>query len=178
VRLKDWFQSSKVVLILGLSVMALALGVWGLRLHADWPGLLLNLASEIVGIVVTVALIDWFNEQRSKRAEVQRLAWDILHRIDYTLWLWGGGSHEFSFEEMGSIIRSIRDDTPIHEKTSARLRYLGWRASELRGLRRELVTGNPNLESSLVTLGKLVVLTSQDSVHPALAIRECLACAR
>lgn len=56
--------------------------------------LLINLGTEIVGIVMTVAVVEWFFERRRLQTRGRQLAWDALHAAQTAVWVWQGGPRE------------------------------------------------------------------------------------
>jgi hypothetical protein len=66
-----------------------------------WIGsLLMNLAPEAIGVVFTIAILDWLNEIRQNRAEARRMAYEILHELDHAVWVWQGGRRDLDFSEL------------------------------------------------------------------------------
>ena len=45
--------------------------------------LLINLGTEIVGIVITVAVVEWFFEKRRHNTRGRQLAWEALHALEH-----------------------------------------------------------------------------------------------
>src|SRR6187455_1582420 len=52
---------------------------------------LINLGTEIFGILVTLAVVDLFLERRRLQERGRELAWASLHAIERVVWVWQGG---------------------------------------------------------------------------------------
>jgi hypothetical protein len=50
-----------------------------------------NLGSEVFGILVTIAFVDWVLELRRRQDGARALGWDVLHAIGNAVWVWQGG---------------------------------------------------------------------------------------
>jgi len=51
----------------------------------------MNLGTEIVGITLTVAIVEALLEKRARSDEARRIAWNVMHDIDHAVWVWQGG---------------------------------------------------------------------------------------
>ena len=69
--------------------------------------LLINLGTEIVGIVITVAVVEWFFERRRLQTRGRQLAWDALHAVEHAVWVWQGGPREMDTDEVRGILNSV-----------------------------------------------------------------------
>ncbi len=72
--------------------------------------LLVNLGTEIVGIVMTVAIVEWFFERRRLQNRGRQLAWDFLHAVEHAVWVWQGGPREMDSDEVRGLLNAVRDD--------------------------------------------------------------------
>lgn len=50
--------------------------------ETPWGGLWLNLGTEIIGIALTVAIVEWLFERRRLQDEATKMAWRVLHLVD------------------------------------------------------------------------------------------------
>ena len=84
--------------IVTLASLAVAAGIlgWSVYIGADTSAgtILGNLGTELVGIVITVAVVEWFFERRRHQTRGRQLAWDALHAIEHAVWVWQGGPRE------------------------------------------------------------------------------------
>src|SRR6478735_2986631 len=74
---------------------------------------LINLGSELIGIVITILFIEYLFELKEDNEEITKIAWEILHELDYAIWVWQGGEKRFNFDELNNIALQIRPTDPI-----------------------------------------------------------------
>ena len=99
--------------------------------------LLINLGTEIVGIVMTVAVVEWFFERRRLQTRGRQLAWDSLHAAQNAVWVWQGGPREMETDEImgilqdlnaaGSTVVMVTHDARQAERTSRTIRLFDGR---------------------------------------------------
>lgn len=117
--------------------------------------LMFNLGAEIIGIALTVAIVDWLIEKNKMTEEAQRLAWRMLHEIDQAVWVWQGGRQEFHLDEMAALIDLITEsDAPI-ESTQDLFVNLGRAASDSLRLHSKLLKSDKRLDVALNSLAGL-----------------------
>ncbi len=109
--------------------LAVAVGVVGLafRVGPDkpWGALWLNLGTEIVGIVFTVAIVEWLFERRRRLEDARRMAWRVLHALDHAVWVWQGGHREFNLAELVALLKRVEDGDSLPGFTQNLLMQLG-----------------------------------------------------
>ncbi|HSU15605.1 MAG TPA: hypothetical protein VLK66_15965 [Longimicrobium sp.] len=132
---------------------------------------LLNLGTEIIGIVITVAVVDWLFERRRHADEAKKLAWRVLHDLDHAVWVWQGGRRDLALDELLGLISSIGDNDPIPSFTSTLLLRLGSAAEITCRHQSEVVSVNRDLEKSLGQLAKLAALRDPNCTLSTSAIR-------
>jgi hypothetical protein len=146
----------------------------------DYGGLLLNIGSELIGIVVTVVILDFLNEQRQHDAEktidqqnerrrceadVRKVTWDFLHDIDYAVWAWLGGRRRFDIRELIGLLGHVTEDDPLPSFIRTTIADIGSRAAQCLELQQDLITVSPPLEQACNFLVPLAVI--QDTPwHP------------
>lgn len=81
--------------------------------ETSWGNLYINLGTEIVGIVMTVAVVEWFFERRRLQNRGKQLAWDALHNVQNAVWVWQGGPREMETDDMLGILKAASDDDPL-----------------------------------------------------------------
>jgi hypothetical protein len=69
--------------------------------------LLINLGTEIIGIVLTVAIVEWFFERRRLQSRGRQLTWDMIHEIGHAVWVWQGGPREMGTDEVLGILAGV-----------------------------------------------------------------------
>ncbi|MBX3367585.1 MAG: hypothetical protein KF912_09785 [Phycisphaeraceae bacterium] len=120
--------------------------------------LLPNLAAEIVGLALTVALVDWLIERAKMADEAQRMAWAMLHDIDHAVWVWQGGRREFHLDEMYALLDMVQEHEPIADSTQELLANLGVRASDNIRLQSRLLRRHRKLKAAMTSLSGLAQL--------------------
>jgi hypothetical protein len=145
------------VLAIVLSLLAILLIFAALRVDPASPTgtVLLNLATEIIGIGITVALVEWLFERRKNVDEAKKLAWRVLHNVDHAVWVWQGGNRDLAVDELLGLISAITDDDPILPFTGNLLMRIGSAAEIACRRERDVVSSNRNLEKALGHLEKL-----------------------
>lgn len=79
--------------------------------------LFINLGTEIVGIVITVAVVEWFFERRRLQNRGRQLAWDALHAIEHAVWVWQGGPRQMDTDEVLGVLNAVTRDDPLPDFT-------------------------------------------------------------
>ena len=92
--------------------------------------LFLNLGTEIMGIVLTVTIVDWFFERRRLQARARQLSWWALHQVEHAVWVWQGGPRQLETDELLGLLSAVGDDDPLPEFTQNLLLSLGTRAKQ------------------------------------------------
>jgi hypothetical protein len=87
-----------------------------------WGNLFTNLGTEIIGIVITVAVVEWFFERRRLQNRGRQLAWDALHAVEHAVWVWQGGPRQMDTDEVRGILNAVgrrRSPTGVHGRASS-----------------------------------------------------------
>jgi len=93
---------------------------------ARWDDLWLNLATELIGIVVTVGFVDYLMERRERVQSARLTAWNTLEQLHRVLWVWRGGSRELDINQFCAL--TLGEDFPQTEGTRRLLLELGAQA--------------------------------------------------
>lgn len=133
-----------------------------------------NLGTELFGILMTIALVDWFLEKRRRQDRARDLAWDILHSIEHSLWVWQGGPRQLGTNELLGIISGIRKENHLEPFTEGLVLNIGIHARSV--LQREISTlkslhGLPAILKDLVSLASVRDLPTSTRIR---AISEIL----
>lgn len=142
-----------------LFVIALALCFWGYSMAQSSPvasGVMLNLGTELIGIVLTVVFVEWLFEERKKRDDAKRLALQFLHEIDYAVWVWQGGRRQFSSTELQDLLLKAGLDDQIAMCTARLLMNLGEKAAQSLKYEEAAVRCSPRLSRGLRDLEPFV----------------------
>lgn len=115
----------------------------------------MNLATEIMGIALTVAIVDWFFERRRAATRGRQLAWDTLHSVEHTVWVWQGGPRQMETEEILGLLSSVREDDPLPEFTETLLLAIGTRAKQALKNDPQAVKALPGLKDAFEALARL-----------------------
>jgi hypothetical protein len=128
IQLRTW-----VGLLLFVLASAMCLRAFSLGSNSASGGLLLNLGTELIGMLLTVVLVERLFEEHNKRQDARRLAMQFLHEVDDVVWVWQGGRRQFSSIELKKLLfEAIRMNDPIAPCTARRLMNLGDFASRTR----------------------------------------------
>ena len=104
--------------------------------------LFINLGTEIIGIVITVAVVEWFLERRRLHNRGRQLAWDALHAAETAVWVWQGGPLEMETDEILGVLNAVHEGDPLPDFTEGLFLNLGTRS-------RRLLNNDPNAVAAL-----------------------------
>lgn len=117
--------------------------------------LLVNLGTEIVGIVMTVAVVEWFFERRRVRNDARQLAWDSFHAIQHAVWVWQGGPREADADELRGLLDAVTNEDPVPDFTEGLLLSVGTRCRRLLDHASSALDSNPGLLKGIEHLSRL-----------------------
>ncbi len=117
--------------------------------------LLVNLGTEIMGIVITVAVVEWFFERRRLQTRGRQLAWDALHAVEHAVWVWQGGPREMDTDEVRGILNSVGSDDPLPDFTEGLFLNIGTRSRRLLNNDPDAVAAVPGFMNGLEHLARL-----------------------
>lgn len=135
--------------------------------------LLMNLGTEIVGIVMTVAIVEWFFERRRLQNRGRQLAWDFLHAVEHVVWVWQGGPREMDSDEVRGLLNAVSDD-PLPEFTEGLLLDIGTRSHRLLNNDPAAVAAMPGLVIGLEHLGRFSSIRDGKSPWPSRKVADIL----
>lgn len=121
-----------------------------------WDDLWLNLATELIGIVVTVGFVDYLMERRECQQSARLTAWNTLEQLHRVLWVWRGGSRELDINQFGAL--TLGEDFPQAEGTRRLLLELGCQARSTLFVFPDQFELCPPLSEALRQLSDIVVL--------------------
>lgn len=129
--------------------------------------LLINLGTEIMGIVLTVAVVEWFFEKRRHATRGRQLAWDALHAVENAVWVWQGGPRQLETDELLGILRAVDDDDELTEGTEGLFLSIGTRSRRLLTNDPEAVEAIPRFMNALEHLARLSsIRDGKDAMAP------------
>lgn len=114
-----------------------------------------NLGTEIIGIVITVAFVEWLFERRRLQNRGRQLAWDALHAVEHTVWVWQGGPRQMDTDEVLGLLNAVGDDDPLADFTEGMLLGLGTRSRRLLDNDPQAVAALPGFMNGLEQLARL-----------------------
>ena len=136
--------------------------------------LFINLGTEIFGILVTVAVVEWFFERRRLQDRGRELSWRIYHALERVVWIWQGGPQQVGSEELLGIISGVRSSDPVPRSTRMLLVNLGTQGREALDKEGAAVATLTGLEEALHDLQSLGSLRDGDSAVSVRMVAEIL----
>jgi len=136
--------------------------------------LLVNLGTEIVGIVMTVAVVEWFFEKRRHQNRGRQLAWDAFQSVQQAVWVWQGGPRELDADEVRGLLDAVDEDDPMLDFTEALLLNIGTRSRRLLNNDPAAVDAIPGLMTGLEHLSRLSSLRDGMASPPPRKVADIL----
>ena len=136
--------------------------------------LLMNLGTEILGIVVTVAVVEWFLERRRLQERGRQLAWQALHSVEHAVWVWQGGPRQLETDELLGLLSAVSEDDPLPDFTQNLLLMVGTRSKQ--GLKHDsaAVDAMPGLGEALEHLSRLSSMRDDRELMPPRKLADIL----
>ncbi len=122
-----------------------------------------NLGTEVFGILVTIAVVDWFLEKRRRQDRARDLAWNVLHSIERAVWVWQGGPRQPGTDELLGLVAGIQADDVMESSTQGLIQKIGL---QCRGaMQKELASlrSLPGLSDAFQDLAGLTTVTDNAS---------------
>lgn len=141
---------------------------------APFRDLLINLGTEIIGIVITVAVVEWFFERRRLHNRGRQLTWDALHAVEHAVWVWQGGPREMDTDEVLGVLNAVGDHDALPDFTEGLLLNIGTRSRRLLNNDPEAVSAMPGFMNGLEHLARLSSLRDGTAAFPARKIADIL----
>lgn len=136
--------------------------------------LFINLGTEIFGILVTVAVVEWFFERRRLQDRGRELSWSIYHTLERVVWIWQGGPQQVGSEELLGIISGVRSSDPVTRSTRMLLVNLGTQSRAALDKEGTAVSTLKGLEEALQDLQSLGSLRDGESAVSVRMVAEIL----
>jgi len=167
---------NRVILAGALVVVAVVMSAAAFILddQIHWTDLLANLGTEILGIALTVAIVDWLIERSLVREQARQIAWNMLHDLDHAVWVWQGGRREFHLDELVALLDLVQHDDPIPPFTQTLFANLGVRASDVLRLQSRVFRAHRRLRHAMQCLGGLGQIRELGNLMPASTVVEAL----
>lgn len=132
----------------------------------SWGTLFLNLGSEIIGIVITVAVVESFLERRRLQNRGRQLAWDTLHAAQTAVWVWQGGPREMETDEVLGVLRAVAVADPLPDFTEGLFLNVGTRSRRLLSNEPQAVAAIPGFMTALEHLARLSAIRDGKTPMP------------
>lgn len=129
--------------------------------HEVRRNLMEGLATELLGIAITVVFIEWYFERRRLKEAAVRAGWHILYEIDRAIWIWQEGNPWFSLSELRDATEQISKDDPLAQETLNTLVRLGHLAESGLLEEKNIISVAPHIRSALLSLEALVKYEGQ-----------------
>jgi hypothetical protein len=126
-------------------------------------GLLVNLGTEIIGIVITVSVVEWFFERRRLQNRARQLAWDAMHAVEHAVWVWQGGPREMDSDEVLGLLNAVGEHDPLPDFTEGLFLNIGTRSRRLLNNELQSLGTMPGFMNGLEHLARLSSLRDGDS---------------
>lgn len=136
--------------------------------------LLINLGTELVGIVLTVAVVEWFFERRRLQTRGKQLAWDALHAVEHAVWVWQGGPREMDTDEVRGVLNAVAEDDPLPDFTEGLFLNIGTRARRLLNNDPAAVDAVPGFMNGLEHLARLSAIRDGKAPMPGRKVADIL----
>src|SRR4051812_36716536 len=101
---------TSVCLVLSLVILW---GAYALGPNSGGGQFLLNLGAEMVGTVITVAVVEWFLDRARLQDQAREIAWDTLYAAEHAVWIWQGGPREIETDELLALVHAIGETDAI-----------------------------------------------------------------
>ncbi|MBT8403198.1 MAG: hypothetical protein KJP18_05020 [Gemmatimonadetes bacterium] len=172
-------MSRLILPAVGLVVAALV--VWSAYLMGGRAGpdalsvnLLVNLGTEIMGIVITVAVVEWFFERRRNLERGKQVAWSALHAIEHVVWVWQGGPRQIETDQILGILRSAANGDALPDFTQNLLLSLGTRSKQTLHNDRAALEAHKGLMTAFEELSRLNAIREGGRVFGARTVADVL----
>jgi hypothetical protein len=136
--------------------------------------LLINLGTEILGIVIIIAVVEWFFEKRRALERGRLLAWNTIHAVEHVVWVWQGGPREVDTDHLLGILKAVRADDPLPDFTQNLLLGLGTRAKRTLHNDQDALKALPALMNGFEELARLNAIREGGRVFSSRKVADIL----
>lgn len=168
---------SRITVTAGFLVVA-GLVIWSAFTLVDpnsgTGSLLINLGTEILGIVIIVAVVEWFFEKRRNVERGRQVAWSALHAVEHVVWVWQGGPREVDSDQLLGILRAVDDDDALPDFTQNLLLSLGTRSKHTLHNDKDALESLPGLMTGFEELARLNAIREGGRLFSARKVADIL----
>jgi len=138
------------------------------RAGATFGEVLGDLGTEMFGILVTIALVDWVLERRRKQDRARELAWNVLAEVQHAVWVWQGGARQQSSGDLLGLMSGIKEADEMEPFTEGLFLSVAFHAQST--LQTES-TALKSLHGLLEVFKELEQLSSIENLKPQAKVR-------
>jgi hypothetical protein len=138
------------------------------RAGATFGEVLGDLGTEMFGILVTIALVDWVLERRRKQDRAREVAWSVLAELQHAVWVWQGGARQQGPGDLLGLISGIKEADEMEPFTEGLFLSVAFRAQST--LQTES-TALKSLSGLLEVFREIEQLSSIENLKPQAKVR-------
>lgn len=127
-----------------------------------------DLGTEMFGILVTIALVDWVLERRRKQDRAREVAWGALAEVQHAIWVWQGGARQQGTGDLLGVISGIEEEHALEPVTEALLLSVAFHA---KGTLQTEATALKSLQGLHEVFEELNQLSSIEGLRKAAKVR-------
>jgi hypothetical protein len=113
---------------------------------------LINFATDLVTLAITVLIIDVLLERRSREESCKRIAWRLVESIDRVVWVWLGGYRGFDLHELKRLLIEVDSFDSLSDFTVHLLELVGSQAEGFSYSDRNAINSDPRLTRTIEDL--------------------------
>jgi hypothetical protein len=152
-------MKTRLAIAIGTALVSTVIIIFAFGVQSqNTSSLLLNLGTELIGIGITILIIDWILEKRRFQDSARKLASVILRQLDHHVWVWQGGAREFDYVELSWLLKHVDDNDPIPSFTQNLFLRLGSDAATTLDHASDVANANKSLMRGLRQLTQLLAI--------------------
>ena len=133
-----------------------------------------NLGTEVFGILVTIAVVDWFLEKRRRQDRARELAWNTLHSVERAVWVWQGGPRQPGTDELLGLVAGIQPEDVMESSTQGLIQKIGLLCRGAMQRESPVLKSLPGLADAFQDLAGLTTVAENSSSNRTRVIAEIL----
>jgi hypothetical protein len=167
--MRIWVATGSVA----LAVLGIAGGVLVGAASAT-GNVLINVGTEMLGLGITLTVVDMLLERRRLEERGREIAWSALHEIERIVWVWQGGPRRVGTDELLGLISGITRSAGAEPFTRVLLSNLGHRCRELLNIEAKAMRTLPGLTTAARELSCLAELSGREDASTHAMVVEAL----
>lgn len=133
-----------------------------------------DFVGELIGMAITIAVIDRLFVLQQRRENLESIIWDVLHDLDYAMWVWQGGERVFDFNELKAVTRQVDESHPLNTCTADLLMALGNKSANHLLKDKLLISSSRETYLAFLELKRLARLRDQYPMMSNVTIRDAI----